>query len=233
MAGLSSRFFEKGYTIPKYMLDLNGVSIFEWSLSSFKNFYDSDFFIFIILDHYDTRKFIEEKIKKTGIINFEIVTLNEKTKGQADTVYQGIKNINIDQEIYIFNIDSKLNRFEKINTESIDGYLEVFQGEGEHWSFIVPGKECKVLKTTEKNRVSNLCSNGLYYFKSSNLFKKIIEEEIINFDENEIYIAPIYNKYISLGMNIIFKEVSINDTSFCGTPQEYLDTKNSMKGAEK
>ena len=46
MAGLSSRFFKAGYTKPKYQLDLNGESIFAWSVKSFVQYFKSDKFIF-------------------------------------------------------------------------------------------------------------------------------------------------------------------------------------------
>lgn len=162
MAGLSSRFFNAGYTVPKYMLDLGGQSVFEWSVSSFKDYYNSDDFLFIIFDQFGTFDFVEDCVKKMGIRNYEITILPERTLGQADTVYQGIKNKSSDEEMYIFNIDSRLNKFEKIkDTSQIDGYLEVFEGEGEHWSFVLPGENNRVLKTTEKHRISNLCSNGL------------------------------------------------------------------------
>ncbi|GAA5010892.1 glycosyltransferase family 2 protein [Acinetobacter puyangensis] len=222
MAGLSSRFFKAGYTVPKYMLELNDITIFEWSVLSFKKYFQSDKFVFILFDHYDTPNFVKEKIIKLGIINYQIIILNKYTLGQADTVYQGIKDIEED-EIYVFNIDSRLNNFEKLPFQ-VDGYLEVFKGEGEHWSFVLPGENNTVLRTTEKQRISDLCSNGLYYFASLEKYKKYFTEELKCFGNNEIYIAPIYNKYIDNGENIKYKIVELKDIDFCGTPIEYLET---------
>ncbi|MCU4379588.1 glycosyltransferase family protein [Acinetobacter haemolyticus] len=230
MAGLSSRFFNAGYTVPKYMLDLGGQSVFEWSVSSFKDYYNSDDFLFIIFDQFGTFDFVEDCVKKMGIRNYEITILPERTLGQADTVYQGIKNKSLDEEMYIFNIDSRLNKFEKIkDTSQIDGYLEVFEGEGEHWSFVLPGENNRVLKTTEKHRISNLCSNGLYYFKSSKIYEKYFNINFIEESNQELYIAPIYNNYIKNGMNILYKTVKCSDIEFCGTPQEYLITLNKIR----
>ena len=231
MAGLSSRFFKAGYTIPKYMLDLKGQSVFEWSVSSFKKYYKTDHFLFIIFDHFDTKKFVEMEIDKMGIENYSIVVLTEHTKGQADTVYQGIKNMTSDEELFVFNIDSRLNDFEKlVDDSSVDGYLEVFKGEGEHWSFVLPGGNNEVLKTTEKVKISDLCSNGLYYFKSSALFKQKVEDELSKFNGNEIYIAPLYNEYILEKRKILYKVVEFKDIEFCGTPQEYTETLKKIKG---
>lgn len=230
MAGFSSRFFNAGYTVPKYMLDLNDQTIFEWSLSSFKAYYEKDLFLFIIFDYYDTYNFVEARIKKLGIANYRIITLKDRTLGQADTVYQGIKNIHYDDEIYIFNIDSRLIEFKKLdNFPEKDGYLEVFKGEGEHWSFVLPGIGNKVLKTTEKERISNLCSNGLYYFKSLKLYQEYFKKELSLNSGKELYIAPIYNLYIKDGKEILYKLVEFSDIEFCGTPQEYIDTLNKIR----
>lgn len=231
MAGLSSRFFKAGYTLPKYMLDLDGKTVFEWSVSSFYQHFKTDHFLFIIFDHFNTKIFVENELLKMGIENYTIVTLKEYTKGQADTVYQGIENLDLDTELYIFNIDSRLNSFEKLkNNDDIDGYLEVFKGEGEHWSFILPGEDKHVLKTTEKERISEFCSNGLYYFKSSKIFSKKVKFALDKFNGNEIYIAPLYNDYIQEKKVITYKEVDLKSIEFCGTPKEYIDTLNRIRG---
>lgn len=62
MAGLSS-LFKAGYTKPKYQLDLNGESIFAWSVKSFAQYFKSDKFIFIYRDVYETKGFLEAEIK--------------------------------------------------------------------------------------------------------------------------------------------------------------------------
>lgn len=233
MAGLSSRFFKEGYLLPKYMLDVNGITLFEWAVSSFSNYYKTDHFVFIILAHYDTESFVREQVEKIGIVSYEIVILNEVTKGQAETVYKGICHYTNDDQLYIFNIDSRLNNFNKVDDlNNIEGYLEVFEGEGEHWSFVLPGRNNEVLKTTEKERISNLCSNGLYYFKSSAQFKHHVEREVEIYAGAEIYIAPLYNYYIQNSQSVIYKKVLKDDIEFCGTPQEYTDYLKKVKGCK-
>ena len=101
MAGLSSRFFKAGYTKPKYQLDLNGETVFSWSVRSFERYFKTDKFVFIYRDVYETKNFLEEEMKKLGISDYELVCLPEETLGQADTVYQGIVNINVEESIYI------------------------------------------------------------------------------------------------------------------------------------
>lgn len=223
MAGLSSRFFKSGYTLPKYQLDLHGQTVFAWAVSSFRDYFATDKFVFIYRDIFDTKEFIEREINKLGIKDFELICLSEETLGQADTVYQGISNIE-DEELFIFNIDSKLCHFTKPDfIDDCDGYLEVFEGQGDHWSFVDANSDGLVIKTTEKERISELCSDGLYYFKSSIQFKQVVEKAMSEkyFVKNELYVAPLYNLLIQEGRVIRYQLVSQNDILFCGTPDEY------------
>ena len=226
MAGLSSRFFKAGYTKPKYQLNLNGESVFAWSVKSFAQYFKSDKFVFIYRDVYETKNFLEEEMKKLGISDYELVCLPEETLGQADTVYQGIVNINVDESIYIFNIDSRILDFVKPEwADECDGYLEVFRGEGDHWSFAEPdGNTNKVLRTTEKERISELCSDGLYYFKHKSIFESLFLDTKFkgNTTKNEYYIAPLYNELISQGGKVFYDLIPADKILFCGTPDEYL-----------
>lgn len=223
MAGLSSRFFKAGYDLPKYQLMLNEETIFSWAVSSFRDYFSTDTFVFIYRDIFNTKKFIEKEIAQLGIQNFKLVCLDEETLGQADTVYQGIVDIE-DEELFIFNIDSKLCHFTKSNfVGNCDGYLEVFKGQGDHWSFVDANSDNLVIRTTEKERISELCSNGLYYFKSTAQFKRLVEKAIAEkyFVKNELYVAPLYNLLIQEGATIRYQLVSQEDILFCGTPDEY------------
>ena len=139
MAGESKRFFDAGYNVDKFKLNLGNSTLFNLSISSFQKYFKSEYFVFIIKDIVENIKFIEDAIAKLGIENFDIVRLNKKTKGQADTVYKGIKYLNLSSEVYIFNIDTIRIDFKKpnkiIDNKNYAGYLEVFRGNGDHWFF--------------------------------------------------------------------------------------------------
>lgn len=225
MAGLSSRFFKAGYTKPKYQLDLNGETVFAWSIRSFERYFKTDKFIFIYRDVYDTKAFLEQEMVKLGIADYELVCLPAETLGQADTVYQGLKNVSDDEEIYIFNIDSRIVDFVKPEwVEQCDGYLEVFKGEGDHWSFALAEENSKrVIRTTEKERISDLCSDGLYYFKRKSTFEELFlnAKENNMTSKNEYYIAPLYNHLIAQQAVVFYDLISNDRILFCGTPDEY------------
>ncbi|EAL3889100.1 capsular biosynthesis protein [Campylobacter lari] len=228
MAGLSSRFAKAGYKLPKYMLKLQKESVFYNVVFGFKKYFDSCNFLFIYRNICNTREFIENECQKLGINTKICIELQNETLGQAHTVMLGLEKANIQdkEEILIFNIDTFRINFifpEFIKNNKIDGYLEVFEADGEQWSFILPGENNRVLMTTEKDRISNLCSSGLYYFRKTKDFKEVFRYIKNNnlLVKNEFYIAPMYNYLISQNKDIRYNRIDINDIIFCGTPQEY------------
>ncbi len=231
MVGKSSRFFDQGYKLPKYQLNLEGHSIFFHAVNSFKKYFSTDLFLFIARSDFDAEHFIQNELKKMSIDNYQVVILDYETEGQAHTCYEGILKLTnpIDDELYIFNVDTFRLNFSKPSwTSNCDGYLEVFIGEGDGWSFIEPGSNQSVIRTTEKDRISNYCSDGLYYFRKIKLFKDAYLEAkkkklTVN---NEYYVAPLYNLLINQNLNISYELVDKKDVVFCGTPSEYEELVN-------
>ncbi len=233
MAGLSSRFFKAGYDKPKYMLDAHGMSMFRHSVESFKEYFQQEEFLFIVRDVYGTYDFVKNEIENMGILSYKIFVLEGETRGQAETVYLALKDMNDHQPITIFNIDTFRPGFKfPMDAMNKDGYLEVFEGSGDNWSFIKLDSDdkTKVIKTTEKTPISNLCCTGLYHFSDVNVYKEIFLEYSkrpeSEWEKSELYIAPLYNLLIQRGCHIGFNKIKPEEVLFCGVPQEYIDFKN-------
>ena len=224
MAGASQRFFDAGFMVPKYQLLLNGCTVFSCVVESFRRYFDSDTFLFIVREVHDTPAFVEQQLSAVGVADYRILVLPTETAGQADTVQRALPEVTDDEPLYIFNIDTIRRDFQKPDwVAEVDGYLEVFRGDGEHWSFVLEGAANQVLRTTEKERISDLCSNGLYYFRNKRLFSACYEEVVrqVSMAENERYIAPLYNYMIGRGLDVRYALIERDQLDFCGTPQEY------------
>ena len=231
MAGLSSRFTKAGYTLPKYMLYAGGKSLFSHAVESFKQYFKTTRFVFIARDVFDTGTFIKEECKLLGIDNFEVVMLQVPTRGQAETVLMGIKNVNLpeDESILIFNIDTFRPGFTfptRLNEWA--GYLECFVGDGANWSYAKTEdgtSNTKVVETAEKREISNFCSTGIYYFQKVSDFLYAYKENEINpiGGLKELYVAPLYNYLIKAGKTIGVEIIQRKDVIFCGVPQEYIE----------
>lgn len=229
MAGLSSRFAQEGFIIPKYMLHVGDQSLFRLSVTSFERYLKTAKFIFIIRDIFDTRTFVEKECKLIGIDNYELVVIGELTRGQAETVYIGTKKAGLSgcDPILIFNIDTIRKQFEMPPIADLwDGFLEVFVGSGENWSYAKTesAQSTRVVETAEKRCISDYCSNGIYYFKRANDYWRAFElEETLTSSARlpEFYIAPLYNTLIADGNEIHIQITDLSNLSFCGVPAEY------------
>lgn len=234
MAGLSRRFSEAGYIEPKYMLQAHGQTIFAHAVSSFERYFDDVSFLFVARDVFDTAEFIWRECKSLGIRSVDVVILSEPTAGQAETVAIGLNKIkaNLEEPLTIFNIDTLRADFcfpSEFDIRSVDGYLEVFHGRGNNWSYVRPApfENNRVAETTEKVPVSNLCCTGLYHFKSVKTFTSayapFAEARACEMGLRELYVAPIYNVLIENGCDIRYSVIDRSAVTFCGVPEEYLE----------
>ncbi|WP_425653325.1 glycosyltransferase family 2 protein [Vibrio campbellii] len=235
MAGLSSRFFKAGYSEPKYMLKAHGKTLFAHAVDSFSKYYENEKFLFIVRDVYDTPSFVSSQANMLGIKDYEIVIINKKTRGQAETVSIGIEewkkknNVNSDLSITVFNIDTFRPGFQYPPLKHLgDGYLEVFKGIGDNWSFAKPLSDngTLVCETAEKKPISDLCCTGLYHFNSLELYLSAyyhyLEKPISEWEKGELYVAPLYNYIIEKGYEIHYNIINREEVVFCGVPEEYV-----------
>ena len=135
MAGLGLRFREAGYTVPKYQIEVRGKTLFEWSMSSLKNFFDEPF-IFLVRKEDDATNFIDASCKKLGI-DGKIFELEKLTRGQAETALFAEKFWKADEPLMIYNIDTYVEPGQ-LKAELIRGagFIPCFTAGGNHWSFV-------------------------------------------------------------------------------------------------
>jgi len=232
MNGRYQRFHDAGYERPKYMLDLHGKSVFAHVVEGFKIYFGIEQFLFIHPENDDVEKFIVDSCRDFGLDQPLLCPLKKPTQGQAETVSFGLENIGADPRapLSIFNIDTirrNISASPTFDGDAVDGYLEVFRGAGDNWSFVRSGgnEAYQVIETTEKKPISDLCCTGLYHFRPIHLFQDAFEKARSapeNYLENgEYYVAPLYNHLINDGADIRYHLIKNDDVSFCGTPEEY------------
>lgn len=232
MAGRSRRFAEAGYKTPKYRLRAHGHTLLWHSVFGFRRLFANELFVFASLaeDHADED--VHTVANQCGISRWRHVVLSRTTKGQADTVGQAIDAIKAHDEepLTIFNIDTIHRCYEPpaaFKLSDIDGYLETFRGTGEQWSFARPegpGSD-RVVETTEKRRVSDLCCTGLYYFRRIGDFREAARLQSAGHPHaagaGERYVAPLYNLLIEWGRDVRTHCIATDRIVFSGVPREY------------
>lgn len=246
MAGASRRFLESGYDVPKFMLPIWQKTVFDYAVSSFSEDFATEPFLFIYRETGGIRNFIEQRSAALGITQPIYAEVERVTQGQAETVEYGldISNTRAETQLTVFNIDtfrSPVANPVRLRKDTV-GWLEVFRGEGENWSFIEPDGDTGLVKrTAEKIQISDFCSTGLYNFARTDYFRVALDDERKNPSSTELYIAPIYNHLIARHEKVGYGVVERANIIFCGVPLEYEELKkrfcadspfqsNSVKG---
>lgn len=227
MGGLGSRFRKAGYTVPKYMIEAKGRTLFDYSMISLEGYAeDVNQYIFIAMkdDSIDVEAFIRQRCEVLGIEMYKVILLDYLTDGQATTASLAAKYWNPDNALLIYNIDTYVEAGE-MNSGQLkgEGFIPCFRAEGDHWSFVRLDDAGKVVEIKEKQRISENCTLGAYYFKSCALYMQLYnefysdEKGLVN---GEKYVAPLYDYLLSKGGEIYICDVPFEKVHVLGTPEE-------------
>jgi choline kinase len=225
MAGNGSRFIEKGYSIPKFLIEVKNKKLLEYSLESLPLELATNI-VFIALKEHNLKFDIKEEISKIlKNKKFELVLLNNVTQGQAETVLVAKDYVDFSKDLIIFNIDTyfKSNSLKKVLVNSRkkkDGVLGSFKSEGTNWSFAKTDERGIIIETSEKIPISNNALTGFYHFTNPKDFFETAEDCVKNKIKfkNEYYIAPMYNQLIKKNKKFVLDFVC--DFIPLGTPDE-------------
>lgn len=221
MVGNSSRFFKDGYSKPKYELMLGEKSLFERVLNGLdKSTDEKKIFHFGVRNDFSGRDFVEQSLE-TYDIDFTVTEFDHVTFGQASTVHEILEHSAITENIYIFNIDTILVNYDLSKFVKCDGGLDLFEIEGDQWSFARVNNQGGVVETAEKKRISNYASTGLYFFRTIDIYQECFSSIENNNSDTERYVAPMYNPLIKQRGKVCSRRVQNNQIILVGTPAEY------------
>lgn len=227
MAGRGSRFYEAGYTVPKYEIGAHGRSLFDWSMLSLRNFLSPDSrVIFVCLAENDSGGYVRARCASLGLADVHILELDALTDGQATSAYLSRHLWREDAPLIIYNIDTYVRpmalRPADIRPGS-DGWVPCFQVPGEHWSFVRLGENGWAVDLAEKKRISDYASIGLYWFAHAGRYAQIYERFFADADNlvrGERYIAPLYRQLLAEGGKVSITDLPLDDVHVLGTPAE-------------
>jgi len=236
MAGDSRRFREAGFGQAKFRLPLHGAPLFDHAVRSFEAYFATDSFLFVVRDAADA-DFVLQRCEHLGVDRAALTVLERPTAGQAETVLLGLDEAMVDnsESIAIFNIDTFRPGYRKparIGDHHCAGYLEVFRGTGDGWSFVAahPSRPGVVAEVAEKKAISDLCCTGLYHFRCAGEYRWAYRHPTAaksDAERRERYVAPLYNPLIERGLRIGFELIEPDEVIFCGTPAEYAQVLGS------
>ena len=218
MAGLGKRFRDKGYHVPKPLVIVDDKQIIDYSFESI-NINDYENIIFVILREYINNFRLDEILKNKFGDKIHIVIVNELTNGSVCSCLAATKLINNENPLIIYTLD--VNFFPKFNYNNHgENFVLTFSSNSPNYSYAELGADGSVIRTEEKNAISNHALVGIYGFSSGKVFVGAAEK-MINLQikiNNEYYIAPLYNIIIAEGMDV--KSYAIEKIHVIGTPEE-------------
>ena len=227
MAGLGTRFKKAGYTVPKYEIPVHGRTLFAWSMESLKGFDgpDNDYY-FIVRRADNAASFIKDEWELSGgdKDRIRVIELDEMTDGQATTAMLAAPYWKKEDALLIYNIDTYVEAgCMKSSDIEGDGFIPCFNAPGDHWSFVALDERGDAVSVREKERISDNCTLGAYYFKTCDLYERMYKEYYgsgANMEKGEKYVAPLYNHMISQGMKVRISLVEAARVHVLGTPEE-------------
>ena len=105
IGGIGQRFKENGYKKPKALINIYGKPIISYLLDNLNT--DNIDYIFIPYNkEYNRFRFEDFLIKYYPKLNFKFYCLENNTRGAAETIDIGIKNLNEDRDIPVICLDS-------------------------------------------------------------------------------------------------------------------------------
>lgn len=171
--------------------------------------------------------FITQECNKLKISHFCIIELDGPTNGQATTVMHGLSECLPDEPLGIYNIDTYVEPYQlSLPSEKDFGFIPCFTPSGDHWSFVKTQPNGDVTQITEKIRISDFATLGLYWFKNPQLYKECYNTYYgasqSNFVKGEAYIAPLYNELLAKGLKVGIEIIGNEFVHAIGTPSELL-----------
>lgn len=237
MAGRGQRFIAAGYSIPKHLIEVEGLTIIEHIVN---NFSKEDFFVFGCNEE-QLRDTNMPKFFKTIPPNHIVVSMPYKKEGPVYGIKKMMHAVQDDESVVVNYCDFSwrwdYNNFKKKMIETnCDGAVVCYRGFHPHLletnkyaTVLAEGmwmKEIKEKHSWSKNKMDDWSSSGTYYFKHGSFLKEYIQkiEKRTELKINgELYISQLLQLMKEDGLNILVYEISF--MLQWGTPedlQEYL-----------
>lgn len=242
MAGAGRRVSDK-YSVPKPFIKLYDKFLFDYSLSGMLSSIPHN--IPVKTSMIIRNDMLENSIYWKNILNkivwdnwevteFNLITIDELTRGSLETVMCAKQYIDDDDICFVLDCDlsffnNGLRTFiDLLYNDEIyaDGFLCSFESNSDKYSYAEIDDEHNVIRTVEKNPISNHALAGVYGFASGQLLKRYANECLENVSEyNEYYVSSVYNKMIN--DNKIIKIFKCDEYVSLGTSEEIDEFKNS------
>lgn len=237
MTGHGSRFVSRGYKQLKPFIKIHNAPMIEWVIKMFPE--DQNKITFICQsEHLRQKKYISQELRRIAPESNIFSVKNWKKQGPVSDVLRASEIIQDDQPVLVsycdFFADWDYKKFlHYIKIHDPDGVIPCYTGFHPHliykdnvYATCQVDSENKLIKIREKSQLNkdkllDLQSPGLYYFKSGILLKKYCKKLMESKDciNGEYYMSLPFNNMVSDNYKIMCPPI-INYFCQWGTPKD-------------
>lgn len=229
MAGEGARFKNNGWVTPKPLIKADGKELYCRAVDSIKIPENVEIkYTFIVREEHISQFNIDSEIKKK-IPQATIFSVEKTTRGAVETCLIAKDNIEDNEAIIIMDCDLEFKSKEyvdlvfeslKTNNPQYAGILLSFKSQLPKYSYAEINELNYVLRTAEKEVISDNAICGAYFFSNGKEFKDVAQRLLneSDFQKPEFYVSLLYNYLINDGK--IIKLATIDEYYSYGTPEE-------------
>lgn len=229
MAGEGSRFANAGWTTPKPLILLHGEPLFKHAISSVAAEGIPMKYSFIVRHEHIEKYGIDEGIK-SFLPQANIFSVMKTTRGAVETCLMAESAIADEEAVIVMDCDLEFRskKFIEIISEVLSqsadeangGALVSFESNEPRYSYAAVGEDGYVIRTAEKEVISNHALCGAYFFSTGRRFKQIAHQLLDEpeFKKPEYYVSLLYNYLLSEGEKV--RIAPMEEYYSYGTPEE-------------
>ncbi len=229
MAGEGSRFKKEGWTTPKPLIMLHDKPLFLHAISSVKiEGVDMKYSFIVRQEHIDEYR-LDEKIKAL-LPRANIFSVQKTTRGAVETCLMAESAISEDDGVIVMDCDLEFRSkaFNKgihdilgvSDDKTNGGMLVSFTSDNPRYSYAEVDDKDNVIRTAEKQVISNYALCGAYFFSTGrgflNAAHRLMNEP--HFNKPEYYVSLLYNYLLKDGETV--RLASMEEYHSYGTPEE-------------
>jgi NDP-sugar pyrophosphorylase family protein len=226
MGGLGTRFRKVGIATPKPLIEVDGLPMFQRALRSFEPWPGEKSVTVVIRTDDDAEFKIAERVTDVEP-SATVVFLDHNTRGAVETCLEARDRLDPDEPLVIMDCDIAFESPEyfralaaAVTAQAEDALLLSFRSSDPRYSFAEAGSDGRVVRTAEKQPISENALMGVYSFASAGVFLEAADrlmERQIGAEMPEYYVSLVFNELIGAGRRVGL----VHGDFYCfGTPEE-------------
>lgn len=228
MAGLGTRFQQAGYPLPKPLLPVGDMAMFELVIANLMD--PSISTVTLIAQREWNLAERVESVSRELQTTVNLIEIDYLTDGPASTVELAAPWLDPSRPVVTANsdqyVDADLTAFYRaVQDPSLAGVILAMGDSSPKWSYVRTDSQSFALEIKEKEVISPLATVGIYGWRSAAEMLDTFAEMRMRDDRvrGELYVGPAYNYVIRRGERVLVEDLGPVSTVMhgLGVPEDY------------